>query len=142
MFQIYTDAATKGSIGKTGVGIVILHNQQQIQLSIPLNNDYNNHQGEFIAQILALEYLYQNFKISDDLILINSDSKLVVHAISKRYVNDKYLSLYNQLIKYYLDNSNIFIKWIPESQNKGADNLAKQALKKSKVKKDPNNLNY
>ena len=131
MYTIYTDASTQGNLGPCGVGITILHNNSQIQLSIPLNKHYTNHQAEFIAQIISLQYLYQNFNISDDLIFLNSDSKLVVSAIQKNHVNDKFQDLFDELTAFFNKNPNLFIKWIPESKNKGADNLARQALRKA-----------
>lgn len=128
MFKIYTDASTKGKIGPSGVGILIIHDKEQTQLNIPLRKHYTNHQAEFIAQILAFEYLNKNFKIKDELIQAYTDSKLVISSLEKNYADEQFQPYLVTLQKYFAQSSTIFLKWIPEAQNKGADNLARQAL--------------
>jgi len=50
MIKIFTDAATKGNPGPTGLGIIIIANHKQIQLAIPVDKErMDNHHGEFAA---------------------------------------------------------------------------------------------
>ena len=140
MLQIYTDAATQNQTGPSGVGILIIHQKQQIQLSIPLIKHYTNHQAEFIAQIIAFKYIYQKFKNYDELLLFHTDSKIVAQTIGKNHATANFADLYQDLQGYYAQ-ANAFCKWIPESQNKGADNLAKQALAKA-LQGQTNNYGY
>lgn len=128
MIKIYTDASTKENPGPSGVGILIIENGHQTQLSVPLTKDYTNHQAEFIAQIIALDYIKKHFN-NLGTIFLYSDSKIAVQSIEKRYAKE-FQSYVDQLIPYFDENPLLFIKWIPEKQNKGADNLARQALQK------------
>ncbi len=130
MLNIYTDAATKGNPGLSGAGIIILKEKQQIQLSYPLSV-MTNHEAEFCAVVLALEYILAQ-QLQQETILLHSDSKLVVQTIEKNYAQ-------NQLFHNYLEKINgltskielILFQWIPESKNKGADHLARQGLRKA-----------
>lgn len=129
MLRIYVDAATKGNPGPSGGGIVIvgeaIHEQQHVSLG-----ECSNHEAEFRVFIQALELLIEK-KYTDQTIVIHSDSKVVVQTIEKDYSKNPlfqpYLATYRQLEPHF---SLLLIKWIPESQNKGADSLARQALQK------------
>ena len=88
MIKIFTDAATKGNPGPTGLGIIIIANHKQIQLAIPVDKErMDNHHGEFAAAHFGFKYLIDHFPT-------------------------------------------VVTQWIPESQNRGAHNLANQALHK------------
>ena len=39
MIKIFTDAATKGNPGPTGLGIIIITNHKQIQLAVPVDKE-------------------------------------------------------------------------------------------------------
>lgn len=129
MLRIYVDAATKGNPGPSGGGIVIVgeegHEQHHIRLG-----ECSNHEAEFRVFIQALQLLIEK-NYTDQTIVIHSDSKVVVQTIEKDYSKNPlfqpYLATYRQLEPHF---SLLLIKWIPESQNKGADTLARQALQK------------
>ncbi|WP_206857362.1 ribonuclease HI family protein [Candidatus Enterococcus mangumiae] len=130
MLKVYIDASTKGNPGPSGGGILIVSDQQQEQLSIPLSFG-SNHQAEFEVFLKTLEIL-KNRQLTEEIILCYSDSKVLVSTIDKDHTSNKdflpYLEKIQSLLK---DFSMLIIQWIPESKNKGADNLARQALQKA-----------
>ncbi|MGG5303676.1 ribonuclease HI [Enterococcus pernyi] len=129
MLKVYIDASTKGNPGPSGGGILIIADQQQEQLSIPLSFG-SNHQAEFEVFLKTLEIL-KNRQMTEEIILCYSDSKVLVSTIDKNHTNNKdflhYLEKIQSLLK---DFSMLILQWVPESKNKGADNLARQALQK------------
>ncbi|EGO9009036.1 TPA: ribonuclease HI family protein [Enterococcus faecalis] len=129
MLRIYVDAATKGNPGESGGGIVYLTDQSRQQLHVPLGI-VSNHEAEFKVLIEALKKAIAN-EDNQQTVLLHSDSKIVVQTIEKNYAkNEKYqpyLAEYQQLEKNF---PLLLIKWLPESQNKAADMLARQALQK------------
>ncbi len=135
MIKMYTDASTKNNPGPSGVGIVISTDARYEQLSIALENEMSNHEAEFEALIKGLNYLIEH-KLTDETLMMYTDSKLVASAIKKNYVKKDIFNVRLTLIQERLTHFPLFfIQWIPESQNKGADNLAKQALQKRILKK-------
>lgn len=130
MLKVYIDASTKGNPGPSGGGILLVADHQQEQLSIPLSFG-SNHQAEFEVFLKTLEIL-KNRQMTEEIILCYSDSKVLVSTIDKNHTNNKdflpYLEKIQSLLK---DFSLLILQWVPESKNKGADNLARQALQKS-----------
>lgn len=130
MIRIYTDAAVKGNPGPVGIGVVIVRDNDHIQLSFPLEQHLNNHQAEFQAVIHGLKYLIEKNWINE-LILCYTDSQIVAQSIDKAHAKDSYFEKQLHKIKKMMQQFDyITVEWIPESQNKGADNLARQALRK------------
>ncbi|EOI00558.1 cell wall enzyme ebsB [Enterococcus moraviensis ATCC BAA-383] len=129
MLRMYVDAATKGNPGPSGGGIVIVGDKLHEQIHVPLG-ECSNHEAEFKVFIKALQLLIEK-QLNDQTILIHSDSKIVVQTIEKQHAKNPlfqpYLHAFQQLEnKFPL----LLVKWLPESQNKGADALARQALQK------------
>ena len=130
MIKLYTDASTKNNPGLSGVGIVILAENRYEQLSIPLEKEMSNHEAEFEALIQGLDFLIEHLLINETLMMY-TDSKILASAIKKNYVKNDIFRVYLTRIQEKLKHFPLFfIHWIPESQNKGADNLARQALQK------------
>ncbi len=130
MIKLYTDASTKNNPGLSGVGIVILTENRYEQLSIPLEKEMSNHEAEFEALIQGLDFLIEHLLINETLMMY-TDSKILASAIKKNYVKNDIFRVYLTRIQEKLKHFPLFfIHWIPESQNKGADNLARQALQK------------
>ncbi|WP_347081886.1 ribonuclease HI family protein [Enterococcus mundtii] len=130
MLKVYIDASTKGNPGPSGGGILIVADQQQEQLSIPLSFG-SNHQAEFEVFLKTLEIL-KNRQMTEEIILCYSDSKVLVSTIDKNHTNNKDFFPYFEKIQSLLkDFSLLILQWVPESKNKGADNLARQALQKT-----------
>lgn len=130
MLKVYIDVSTKGNPGPSGGGILLVSDHQQEQLSIPLSFG-SNHQAEFEVFLKTLEIL-KNRQMTAETILCYSDSKVLVSTIDKNHTSNKdflpYLEKIQSLLK---DFSMLILQWIPESKNKGADNLARQALQRA-----------
>lgn len=127
MLEIYIDAASKGNPGPSGIGIFIKGEGHLLQISEYIG-DANNHIAEFTALIRALE---EAKKLGSSFLSVRSDSKIVVSSIEKRYAkNEEFKPLLNRALELADDFEFFFIKWISESENKAADKLAKDALRK------------
>ncbi|ALS37957.1 ribonuclease HI [Enterococcus rotai] len=129
MLRLYVDAATKGNPGPSGGGIVIVGENLHEQLHVSLG-ECSNHEAEFKVFIQALQFVIEK-KLNNQTVLIHSDSKIVVQTIEKQHAKNP---LFQPYLKSFQQLENRFplllVKWLPESQNKGADTLAKQALQK------------
>lgn len=129
MLRIYVDAATKGNPGPSGGGIVLVGDSlhEQIQLFL---GECSNHEAEFRIFIHALKLLMDR-QFTKESILIYSDSKIVVETFEKKHTKNPlfkpYLTIFQELEACF---SLLIIQWIPETKNKGADTLARQALQK------------
>lgn len=126
MIEVYIDGASKGNPGPSGAGVFIKGLKEPVFLSIPLES-MSNHEAEFHALIFGLEYCIEH---NLSVVSFRTDSKIVEDSIDKNYSKNKMfiplleksLTLINQLDLF-------FIKWIPSSLNKVADELARKAIK-------------
>ncbi|WP_283583768.1 ribonuclease HI family protein [Limosilactobacillus difficilis] len=125
MIKMYTDAATKGNPGPTGLGILILHSGQQLQLTGHLTRA-SNHEGEFAAAQQGFTYLVQH-GLNSEPILFYTDSRLLSDAIGKTY-SKHYQAQLQALLSVMNQTGTVVTQWIPEKKNHGAHHLANQAL--------------
>lgn len=129
MIEIFIDAASAGNPGPSAIGIFIKNgvNSQKVTNFI---GTYSNHEAEFIALREALK-ICKNNRWST--VSIKTDSKLVSDAYEKKYVKNK---LFQPYLEEIMELSQLiplcFIQWIPSSQNKVADQLARNELIKRK----------
>lgn len=126
MLKVYTDAATNAE--KSGGGILIIaEKQKQLAISLP---ETDNHQAELAVILYALTYLIEH-QLNDQTILLYSDSKTAIKILDQGQTKNKlfqpYLSEFNELAPHF---PLLVLQWIPEGKNKGADNLARQGLRK------------
>ncbi|MDN4493795.1 reverse transcriptase-like protein [Ureibacillus aquaedulcis] len=129
MLEVYIDGASAGNPGPSGIGIFIKGEGHHIMIS-EFIGETNNHIAEFIALNRALQEVK---KIGSSLISVRSDSKIVVASVEKQYVkNEEYKPYLEQAIQLIETMDLFFIKWIPDSQNKAADALARDAILKGK----------
>ncbi|WP_090793516.1 ribonuclease HI family protein [Pelagirhabdus alkalitolerans] len=127
MLAIYTDAASSGNPGPTGISFVIKQNGHFIEYYKYIGDAVSNHDGEFYALMSALDYCKEHFP--NDILSIRSDSKLVVDAVNRQYVKQDHFRHLLEMVLTKMDPfPHCFIKWIPEKQNSHADRLAKKAL--------------
>lgn len=134
MIKVFIDASTKGNPGPSGGGLMITSEKMYKQESFVFS-EMTNHQAEFEILITALEFLLAHH-LEQETTMIYSDSKVVVQTIDKDYTTNEqffpYLSKFRQLQKHF---PLLILQWIPESKNKGADNLARQGLQKALKKR-------
>lgn len=126
MIEVYIDGASKGNPGPSGAGVFIKGIKEPVFLSIPLES-MSNHEAEFHALLIALEYCVKN-----DLSMVSfrTDSKIVEQSIDKEYSkNEIFIPLLEKSLLLINQLDLFFIKWIPSSLNKVADELARKAIK-------------
>lgn len=110
---------------------MLVENAVQQQISFMVEPVIDNHYTEFLAMYHLLEILKTKGK-KDDVIICHSDSRALVSAVEKNHVKKPiYRELLFDICQKLEDYPNFYLLWIPEKENLGADNLAKQALKKN-----------
>ena len=131
MIKVYTDAAVNGNPGDVGLGVLVLKDGEQLPFKISVGEKMDNHLAEFTAINWALGWLLEE-GYQEELIFINTDSKVTADAIEKNYTKKEANRIVLKEIQNKLkDFSQLFVKWIPESENRGADQLARQALQQT-----------
>jgi ribonuclease HI len=131
LIEVYIDGASAGNPGPSGAGIFIKCDGEVYRFSIPLGV-MSNHEAEYHAFIKAVEIcIEKGFKV----VSFRTDSQLVNAAVEKEFVKNK---LYAPLLEKALNLSRqfdlFFMKWIPSSENKTADDLARKAVRENKRK--------
>ena len=128
MIRVRTDAAVNGNPGKVGIGIEILYKKQQFLFKESSDQLMDNHQAELWAIYRALIIL-QEKDWHHEVVFLNSDSKFAMMAIEKNYTKQV---AYQEILKKVQGElqffPQLFLEWIPEKENRGADQLARQAL--------------
>ncbi|KOO48980.1 ribonuclease HI family protein [Viridibacillus arvi] len=126
MIELYIDAATAGNPGPSAIGIFIKGEGQLIKIGEAIGEN-DNHSTEFIALVRGLT---EALKLSTGMISVRSDSKIVVASIEKEYVkNEAYKPYLEEALELTKKFDLFFIKWIPSSENRAADTLAREALR-------------
>lgn len=128
MIRVKTDAAVNGNPGKVGIGIEILYQKQQFLFKENSELLMDNHQAELWAIYRALIIL-QEKEWYQEMIFLNSDSKFAMMAIEKNYTKQiAYQAILKKVQEERKKFPQLFLEWIPEKENRGADQLARQAL--------------
>ncbi|WP_270181976.1 reverse transcriptase-like protein [Alkalihalobacillus sp. CinArs1] len=125
MIEVYIDGASAGNPGPSGAGIFIKGDGEVIRSSVPLGT-LSNHEAEFQALIEALRICLEK---KHRIISIRTDSQLVSDAIDRRQTKKRTYETYLSSALALVDEFDLcFIKWIPSSKNKVADELARKAI--------------
>ena len=132
--EIYTDGAAKGNPGPGGFGVVMRSGEHEKEISSGFFYTTNNRM-ELLAVIVALESL----KRKRSQVLVYSDSKYVVDAINKKWVDKwkkrswlrvKNPDLWKRLLK-VLNEHDVTFFWIKghndHPENERCDQLAVEA---------------
>ena len=128
MIRVKTDAAVNGNPGKVGIGIEILYKKQQFLFKENSELLMDNHQAELWAIYRALIIL-QEKEWYQEMIFLNADSKFAMMAIEKNYTKQiAYQDILKRVQEERKKFPQLFLEWIPEKENRGADQLARQAL--------------
>ena len=127
MIELYVDGASAGNPGKSGIGIFIKGEGHYIKIS-ELIEPTNNHTAEFLALLRGMEEVS---KLTTGIISVRSDSQVVVMSVEREYVkNEAYKDILSKIIEIAKSFDHYFIKWIPDSENRAADALARAAIHK------------
>ncbi|MGG3800992.1 reverse transcriptase-like protein [Metabacillus fastidiosus] len=125
MIEVYTDGASAGDPGPSGIGIFIKGEKNAEKYSIPIGM-MSNHEAEYYALIKGMEIcIEKGYKT----VSFRTDSQLVENAMEKQFVkNPAYAPLLEKAISLSEQFDLFFIKWIPSKENKTADELARKAI--------------
>jgi ribonuclease HI len=135
LIEVYIDGASAGNPGPSGAGIFIKGNGTAEKYSIPLGM-LSNHEAEIHAFIKALEICLEK-DYSKSVVSFRTDSQLVNNAVEKEFVKNKlYLPLFEKAFHLSKQFDLFFMKWIPSIENKTADELARQAIRKNTLEED------
>ncbi|WP_301170992.1 reverse transcriptase-like protein [Brevibacillus nitrificans] len=133
MYEVYFDGASAGNPGPSGAGIFMKKNGEVERYSIPLGN-MDNHEAEFRAFLIALQ-LCKDKGYSQ--VSFRTDSQLVSQAVEKEFVkNKRFVPLLAEALTLIRPFDLFFIKWVPSSENKAADELARAAIRNRKSKEE------
>ena len=126
MIEVFVDAATAGSPKVSAIGVFIRGEGHSIKHK-EFVGEMDNHVAEFTALIKGLEIAAE---LTSEMVSIKSDSKVVVDAFEKEFIkNPLYKPLLEEALKISRTFTYCFIKWIPDSQNRAAHELAGTALR-------------
>lgn len=128
LIEVYIDGASAGNPGPSGAGIFIKTGGTVERYSVPLGS-MSNHEAEYHALIKAMEIcIEKGYKTAS----FRTDSELVNRAIEKEFVKNKtYAPLLEKVLELAKQFDLFFMKWIPGSENKTADELARMAVRKN-----------
>ncbi len=130
LIEVYIDGASAGNPGPSGAGIFIKGNGITEKYSIPLGI-MSNHEAEYHAFIKALEICLEK-GYRDSVLSFRTDSELVNRAVEKEFVKNRlYAPLLEQALHFSKQFTLFFMKWIPSAENKVADELARQGIRKN-----------
>lgn len=129
-WKLFIDGASRNNPGKAGAGIVIVKNDEKfLQNGFYLGLKTNN-QAEYLALVVGLFYL-KKYLCKDDIVMIISDSQLLVRQISGHYKikNPDLIQLF-KLSKTLLYGINYNIAHVLRHENKEADEMANLGIDK------------
>jgi ribonuclease HI len=139
--KIFTDATARGNPGKSGIGIVIKDNNDNLLLTHKeFLGENTNNAGEYSALIKSLDLLNE---LKDDFneIQFYLDSELVVKQLKGEY-KIKNKDLIRLSIEFWKKvkaiGKNFELSHIPRSENKLADKLANEAVDEYLLQSDLN----
>lgn len=126
--RMFIDGASRNNPGLAGVGIFIVKDDKPVEKLGFFIGTKTNNQAEYLALIIGTFYLKKHLT-GDDLILINSDSELLVKQIKGEYrVKDSGLKLLYAIAKQLLEPMSFDIGHLLREDNKIADALANKGI--------------
>lgn len=129
--KIYIDGASKGNPGESGVGIVIYQDNRIIKEISDYIGCATNNAAEYTALIYALE---EALLLKAKSLEIKTDSQLLARQLNRLYKvkHAGIKNFYNRATRLLTGFEKVLINHIPREQNKLADKLATEAVKKSR----------
>jgi ribonuclease HI len=128
--EIYIDGASKGNPGPSGIGVVICQDGRTIKNIFSFIGNATNNVAEYTALIYGLQ---EGLILKAENIKINTDSQLLHRQVNKVYKikNANLRGLYNQAAHLMSAFKQVSINHISRKDNRGADKLANEAIKKA-----------
>jgi len=128
--EIYIDGASKGNPGHSGIGVVIYKEGRAIKNISNYIGTATNNVAEYTALIYALE---EALLLKAKSLKINTDSQLLARQLNKVYKvrHAGIINLYNRVTRLLTGFEKVLINHIPREENRRADKLATEAIKKT-----------
>ncbi len=130
-WQLFTDGASKGNPGPAGAGWVLINDQNSRSIKEgKFLGQATNNEAEYQALILGLQ---RALSCGAQEIRIHMDSELLVRQLNGLYrVKNPRLALFFHQVQELLPKfTKHAIIHIPREQNREADRMANEAIKKS-----------
>ncbi|SFP97974.1 reverse transcriptase-like protein [Salibacterium halotolerans] len=130
MIKLFIDGASAGNPGPAGAGIFVVNPEGNDEHhAVPLEM-MSNHEAEFAALREALKLCVEREWAG---VSIHTDSQLVDEAVEKQYTKHPlYRPRLEEVLTLFAQCSLCFIKWIPSTRNRTADQLSKKAVRMNK----------
>ena len=130
ILKIYIDGAARKNPGPAGSGICLKKGEETVFEQGFFLGDRTNNQAEYFALLLAVFFVEQYVK-KGDLVLIYSDSQLLVRQMLGMYVvRDSILKKMKQIAQEMLVGYNVKFCHVYRDQNQQADLLANRGIDK------------
>jgi len=128
--DIYIDGASKGNPGHSGIGVVICSEGKTIKNISSYIGEATNNVAEYTALIYALE---EALLLKAKSLKINTDSQLLARQLNKIYKVRQagIINLYDRVTRLLTGFEKVLVNHIPREENRGADKLANEAVKKT-----------
>ncbi|MEE9559010.1 MAG: ribonuclease HI family protein [Candidatus Brocadiales bacterium] len=126
--QLYTDGASRGNPGKSGIGVVVLDGEKNVLAEVSeYIGDATNNVAEYKALIRGVE---KALEFSPSRVDVFADSELVVRQLNGQYKvrAPSILPLYNEARKLLGMLPESKVQYVPREQNSLADALANRAI--------------
>lgn len=125
MIKLYTDAGLNTNLNLGVVAYVIKLNNETYTKALPA--DYSdNHYLEFLALKLALQKIIEK-SWNNDLLLIHSDSQIVIDSLDKNY-SKHYQPILDDILDELKHFPTYFAKHIADKDNGAAHALVHQKM--------------
>jgi len=126
-YQIYSDGASRGNPGPSGIGAVILKDGEVVHEIAKYIGEVTNNVAEYEALLEALDYCVKH-KLSPVEIL--ADSQLLIRQLCGQYKvkHENIKPLYQRARDYLVHLKVTGYQHVPREQNKHADKLANQGI--------------
>jgi ribonuclease HI len=128
-YQIYSDGASRGNPGPSGIGAVIFKGGKVVHEIAKYIGETTNNVAEYEALLAALDYCVKK-KLSP--VEIIADSELMIRQLTGRYKvkHPNIIPLYQRAKDYLVHLEVSGFKHVPREQNKHADRLSNEGIDK------------
>lgn len=128
IFKLFTDGASRGNPGQSGVGAALFSNDSILQATLSSSiGDHTNNVAEYEA---CLHGLRMARSLCVPRLLVLSDSQLMVHHLQGKFVvrHPQLKVLHQRVLQLAEGFPYCRFSYIPRTENRLADRLANSAL--------------
>jgi len=131
-WKLFIDGASRNNPGPSGAGLFLLKQDASVEQRGFFIGKKTNNQAEYLALTLGIFYLKKHL-CKDDLVVIVSDSQLLVRQIKGEYkVKNPDLKQLHSYAREMLKDITYNIVHVLREENKEADALANQGIDKKR----------